>query len=369
MRRLIADDRGAVAVLVAVVLTALLGASALAIDMGAMYVERRELQNGADAAALAIAEDCANGICDETTRETTAKTYVDANARDGKAHPESFVADTTARRITVVNRTLTLDDADGLAPMFARIFGLEKLPPVRARATAGWWGAGFPGNMGPAPIAASLCEFMDDPLLGDTFTLDDVKARALALPSISELPTSGGVITAGLEIPLHTVDSADTCTIKPGFSANSDGDIMQAGFGFLKLDDGDPCQLDITGEVPDTGEFWVPAISGNYPQGVDCLILQYLNAPTIPIFTGFENNKTIPQLSPYSTGNGDEYRLYGPAGFYITGISIPGAKLGHKCAAASSWCIRGHFVEKTDASATEGESPINMGVSSVGLVN
>ena len=48
-------------------LVVLLGVGALVIDVGALYAERRQLQNGADAAALAVAADCAEGDClDET---------------------------------------------------------------------------------------------------------------------------------------------------------------------------------------------------------------------------------------------------------------------------------------------------------------
>ena len=57
------DDRGAVLVWVALMLVVLLGIGALVIDVGALYAERRQLQNGADAAALAVAADCAEGDC------------------------------------------------------------------------------------------------------------------------------------------------------------------------------------------------------------------------------------------------------------------------------------------------------------------
>ncbi|XTR53338.1 pilus assembly protein TadG-related protein [Pseudarthrobacter sp. So.54] len=41
----------------------LLGITAIVVDVGMIYAERFELQNGADAAALAIAQDCAVGNC------------------------------------------------------------------------------------------------------------------------------------------------------------------------------------------------------------------------------------------------------------------------------------------------------------------
>ena len=41
----------------------LTGMGALVIDVGQIYQERAELQNGADAAALGVAKSCALGAC------------------------------------------------------------------------------------------------------------------------------------------------------------------------------------------------------------------------------------------------------------------------------------------------------------------
>jgi hypothetical protein len=63
--RLRRDERGVVAALVAILLGAgvLTGMGALVIDVGQIYQERAELQNGADAAALGVAKSCALGAC------------------------------------------------------------------------------------------------------------------------------------------------------------------------------------------------------------------------------------------------------------------------------------------------------------------
>jgi hypothetical protein len=63
--RLRRDERGVVAVLVVILLGAgvLLGLGAFVIDVGQIYQERAELQNGADAAALGVAKSCALGDC------------------------------------------------------------------------------------------------------------------------------------------------------------------------------------------------------------------------------------------------------------------------------------------------------------------
>jgi Flp pilus assembly protein TadG len=73
-------DRGAVLAWAAVMLAVLLGVGALVIDAGALYQERRQLQNGADAAALAVAKDCAEGDC--RNESATATHFADENATD-----------------------------------------------------------------------------------------------------------------------------------------------------------------------------------------------------------------------------------------------------------------------------------------------
>jgi Flp pilus assembly protein TadG len=52
---------GAVAVMVALMLVVLMAAVALAVDVGGLYLRRRELVNGSDAAALSAARTCARG--------------------------------------------------------------------------------------------------------------------------------------------------------------------------------------------------------------------------------------------------------------------------------------------------------------------
>ena len=78
LRMLGRDERGAVAVIVALMLGTgvLTGIGALVIDVGQIYQERAELQNGADAAALAVAKSCATGTC----APTLSAQYANENA-------------------------------------------------------------------------------------------------------------------------------------------------------------------------------------------------------------------------------------------------------------------------------------------------
>ena len=53
LRRFVSDQRGVSAILIAIMLVMLIGFAALAVDLGYLYATRSELQNVADAAALA----------------------------------------------------------------------------------------------------------------------------------------------------------------------------------------------------------------------------------------------------------------------------------------------------------------------------
>jgi Flp pilus assembly protein TadG len=74
LRLLGRDERGAAALIVAILLGGgvLLGMGALVLDVGQIYQNRAELQNGADAGALAVAKSCALGTCDPAIAATDA---------------------------------------------------------------------------------------------------------------------------------------------------------------------------------------------------------------------------------------------------------------------------------------------------------
>src|SRR4051812_39689274 len=65
------DSRGSIAIQSALVLLTFAGFSALAVDVGSFYFERRKLQSAADLAALAAAGDLvrAGAAADATIRE------------------------------------------------------------------------------------------------------------------------------------------------------------------------------------------------------------------------------------------------------------------------------------------------------------
>ncbi len=81
------DDRGAVATVFTLLLGGgvLLGVMALVVDVGQIYVERSELQSGADAAALGVAKACAADApeCTPSGVRAIAERYANDNASDG----------------------------------------------------------------------------------------------------------------------------------------------------------------------------------------------------------------------------------------------------------------------------------------------
>ena len=58
------DERGAVGVVVAMLMVPIMGFAAVSIDAAALWNQQLQLQTGADAGALAIAHDCAIGAAE-----------------------------------------------------------------------------------------------------------------------------------------------------------------------------------------------------------------------------------------------------------------------------------------------------------------
>ena len=178
MRRM-KNDEGAVAVLVAILAVVMFGFATLVIDVGALYHERRQLQNGADAAALAVARDCAGGSCGPYNAR--AESYADANAADGAARipltsagdAEDGVCGSASAGLTecadppsiagsgyvrVTARTALPGGSKLLPPIFARVIDPSyNGKDVQAEATVVW---GAPGGLASAiPVTLSQCEF------------------------------------------------------------------------------------------------------------------------------------------------------------------------------------------------------------------
>lgn len=145
------SERGATAVMVALLMVPLVGFAAIAVDAGALYAEKAQLQNGADAAALAVAQRCAAGACGDAA--STAQAFASANANDGAANV--FDIDLASNSVTVSDSTLTSSGDTSVPHPFAALIGVTSAT-VHATATAVW---GAPKAAKVLPLAISYCEF------------------------------------------------------------------------------------------------------------------------------------------------------------------------------------------------------------------
>ncbi|MEA2827023.1 MAG: hypothetical protein QOG43_1462 [Actinomycetota bacterium] len=142
------DEEGAILILVVFLTVTLVAMAALVVDVGALLDEHRQLQNGADAGALAVAHSCGLGACDVGLAQALAN----ANSRDG----DSLAAVT----LPPVNRVKVISSTRGgggaLLPFaFGQVLTGEKGKTLRATAIAGW---GPPSSASAIPLAISQCD-------------------------------------------------------------------------------------------------------------------------------------------------------------------------------------------------------------------
>lgn len=151
-------ERGAVAVIVAILLVVLLGFGAIAVDVGLLYAEKAQLQNGADAGALGIAQACAKDTADPKCSSTSslAKDLADKNSLDNLSNVQSVDLDVPNRKVTVTADPLEAGRTDNQVSLyFANIFGIPASSVVAKSSVV--WGSPSKG-ITPFPLTISVCQ-------------------------------------------------------------------------------------------------------------------------------------------------------------------------------------------------------------------
>lgn len=158
------NERGAVGVMAAVLMIVVIGLGAVAVDVGQIYAERSQLQNGADSAALAVAQACyPKGTCSSTATAPDGSSWTvwaaplaNGNANDG-ASRVAKIDFSTPGRVTVTTSTEDgTSHAGFLTPMFAnalRAFGTVAPTTVGASATVAM--TNTPAGASGFPLALS----------------------------------------------------------------------------------------------------------------------------------------------------------------------------------------------------------------------
>ena len=219
MRRL-KSESGFSLILVAILVLVLFAFAGFAVDVGAMYQERRELRNGADAASLAIAQACAADpadpdCSDDTGAGSPARLYADLNADDGSSGVDSVVIDLLAPdpyTLTVeVDTSAEDEDGDaGFPTRFMRILGVDSVD-VGATATAA---AGPLGSAETPPVIFEMCEW------------------AQAFPEYPGQPAPGSYPTGDVTLFLHQAPLPEDPPACPTFLDPAGKDAPGA-FGYL----------------------------------------------------------------------------------------------------------------------------------------
>jgi hypothetical protein len=359
MRR-VDDEQGAVAVIVAILLVVILGFGALVVDVGGLYFERRQLQNGADAGALALAADCAEGVidCGAATiplLASAAEPFADGNANDTRSAVPAAVAhgadpetcepagpssDNPLVGVDVVKvSNETIDAANGdasfLTNVFAQVLGFDTAT-VTACAVAAW---GYAASLSTFPLVISQCEFDLDP---------DEGSPTVLYPG----PHPNG--TAVQEtILFHQGNSGDEdpCNAQAGQDTDGD-DHLPAGFGWLENDG--TCRIVTT--VVD-GDEWVNKDPGANPECGQTHLLPLVDTVVqIPVFNDFCRPPHDPAPACPNYDNKDKYRIETYASFYLQGYKLGGGPSDRggdfSSCGASERCIVGYF---TTSTALDGE--------------
>ena len=292
-------ERGAAAVVVALLLVPLLGFAAIAVDVGALYAERARLQTAADAAALAVARDCASGDCGDM--QGTAQELVTANVGAADAAPPELSERPSS--VTVTGSTPT-------DHWFAPIIGHESTT-VSATATVAWGAPG--GGTAALPLIFSLCEFTAQ--------------------------TGGGLPSTEVARTIRFPKTSDTGCTGPN------GLFVPGGFGWLTTG-GSTCEAEsrVGGNVDSE--------PGNNPsQGC-----------TVGDFTALQNRTVLLPIFDRSgsTGSNAWYHVHSYAAFRITGYHFGGQYKWNSPCNGEDRCIRGYFtqfVEPSDAFFYDSTAP------------
>lgn len=288
-RRLRRDEQGASAVLLALLLVPMLGFAAIAVDVGALYAERARLQVAADAAALAVAQDCARGDCGDML--ATAQSLVVANV--GEATAGQPVLSSNPTSVTVAGSTPK-------EHWFAPVIGHESTV-VAATATVAWGGP----DRGTAvlPLTFSWCEFLQQ--------------------------TGGGLPSGEIERTVHFTKSSETvgCTGPSNL-------VVPGGFAYLDTPPGE-C------EAASARNERSYSSTGNTPPSV--CTPAYLESwvgrtVLLPLFD-----------SSGDTGTNAWYHVFGYAAFHITGYHFGGQfSTDNKPCHGNDRCVSGYFTEFVD---------------------
>lgn len=318
------DDRGAVALITALLITtALLGLGAFVVDTGSWWAEKGQLQNGSDSAALAVAQTCAIKVaCDPTV----AGSYANANANDGVSTVDAVCGAGgglgpcgsnlcpagKGNYVDVATETLTSSGSHLMPPVMANFLPGQAFAGknITACAQASWSPAGSADSFA---ITFSDCTWVAATSSGTVFApTPPYTTWPPAVPGYTGKPPALGV--PGGEQVLMVHGTGNDCV---GNAAS--GWQLPGGFGWLQ--DTSPAPQNCTTTVSVTSTYSDNTGVSASSACVAALMSDYTNHTVVylPIYDGFQGS-----------GSNGVYHLAGFGAFVITGGWLNGSGGGFK---------------------------------------
>jgi Putative Flp pilus-assembly TadE/G-like len=370
-------ERGAIASIVAIFLGTgvLLGVGALVIDTGSLLYERRQLQSGADATALSIAQTCVeaglspqcgapdisagstlvnlagNNAADQLTNIDSVCASAALNAANPSAFPTICPAPATPGLVEcpkssiagkyVEVRTSTKTQSGTILPpvlsqMLAGANGQYSNTTVKACARVAWGPAGTSPSL---PFAFSACEWKNDTGTGSVYPPPPPYNAANPMNPLWEK-----------NIAVNNINGTD-CTWN--------GHDFAGGFGWLCHSGSCTPPAAATCSITTDGG-WVDAMTGN-GAGIDCRPQIEAAVGTVvylPVYDCINPNQNFcpaPVGTEKSTGTHTYYHIQGYAAFFLTAVDdgsiqnhlagYPTAASKTACAAKGGKCIYGWFLQ------------------------
>jgi hypothetical protein len=337
-------EQGAIGVLVAVLVAGgvLFGMGALVIDVGQLYQNRAELQNGADAGALAVAKSCVKGTC----APTIAATYANANASKltgGTADVNLVCGSGSLGACPASTGKITNCPPAPSSGNYVDVHtstelpgGSHLLPPVFARTLAG--NSSYQGSTvyacaqaeWGAPSTATTVAYTISACTWDVYTK---QGQSLAPPP-PYYPPYSSLSSVDTVVYEHGQTNNTICPAQYQEPSGSDG---PGNFGWT--DDSGNCSVTISNNT-------YGGSTGTSASG-DC---------QTALFNAWSTRSTI-YLPVYTTTSGPGtnllYTLKGFAAFVVTGYSFPGSKnqqakekdwvTGQYPCGGNDFCLSGFF--------------------------
>jgi Flp pilus assembly protein TadG len=311
LRKRLAGERGGTAVVFALLLVPVLGFAAIAVDVGSLYAEQARLQVAADAAAIAVAQDCARGNCGDMLATATAM----VRANDGDAT-------TLQPQLSSAPLSVSVTGSTPKEHWFAPVIGHDSTR-VSASATVGW---GSPtSGTAVLPLTFSICEWQAQ--TGGSLPADGAATRTIYFTKTSN--------TVGCTGPSHN--------------------IVPGGFAYLDTPSGKCEAASARNErsYSSTGNS-VPSICSpvDFSSLVDKVVL-------LPLFDVSGD-----------TGNNAWYHVFGYAAFQIKGYYLGGQYALNKPCTGNQRCLSGVFqryVSLSDAWTYSPDAP-QLGASILRLI-